>query len=256
MSKPFHTALRRVNRANRKIEQFERESSYFATNQAMFMGIEPHTLDGRVGVAYKIKQIEGAPDELSDYVDTTIDGLRAALDSACYDSGEALGKPTPKYANFPFADSARELENTIKGRCKDIHPEIVDLLRSFAPYEAGNKVLWAFNKARQVNQHKSLVDFVISIGNVTLDKIKVVNSGRGFALVCKWYPVEREFIVAHWMEGAEIEIGTINAEVYPAFINAGALDGQPVIGGLKEIASIVEGIVIAIKGQTERLLRG
>ena len=48
-----------------------------------------------------------------------------------------------KHVHFPFADRHYELERVIKGRCKNVPPEIIHLIQTFKPYRNGNDLLWA-----------------------------------------------------------------------------------------------------------------
>lgn len=257
MTGSFQNAFRRIQRAKRKIGQIEDGVNDLIKQGVVSLVVEPHLVDGRAGKAAKVKAIKPIPDELSDLVDTTIDGLRSALDFACYGSAVELGAVEPKSAYFPFADDQGQLENTIKGRCKNLHPEIIDLLRAFKPYHDGNKVLWAFNKVRQGNQHKMLVDLYMRPGKITLDTINIsAADAESISMIGKWFAEEREFIIIEWIGELQIHINEIQVVTFPVFTNAGILNGEPVVGGLKEFAGIAERIVSAIKAETERIRRG
>jgi len=193
-------------------------------------------------------------DDLSDTAVDAMDALRSALDQACYGSAVALGAVEPKYSNFPFGDDINELENTIKGRCKDLHPEITDLLRTFAPHKKGDRLLWAFNKARAANQHKILCDISPVRGQFGISHLEA-DHPEDVALMFKPGSEDEEILIALFPKTANVRKIAVNNKFHIAFSDAGALTGEPAVSALNTFASKVEGIIMAIEAETARIIR-
>lgn len=253
MPKSFRDAYRRVERARRKIAEIDRLSKPLLGQEAFEVAQEMRWIGPQNVMTAFVRAKEAFPDEIGDLGDSAIDNLRAALDSACHDSAEVGGVHEPKSAYFPFADTPDQLENVIKGRCRDLHPDIQELAKTFQPYKGGHRLLWAFNKARQSNQHKNLINLSLSTSALHLGETVV--SGSGEIPIPRWDHEKHECVLAYVHDGGSFKMKGGNLEFYLGFIDAGDLTGQPVIAALNRFASEVERIVMAIEAETARLFR-
>src|ERR1700686_642182 len=64
------------------------------------------------------------------------------------------------YAAFPFGKTATDLDNSVRGRSKDLRPEIQTLLRSFNTYKGGNDLLYTLNDLANDCKH-GLIAFIV-----------------------------------------------------------------------------------------------
>jgi hypothetical protein len=257
MADPFRSPKRRLARVKHHISQLERDIKRVFSGDLLkqervieFVGIQK-------ALVVKFRQVRDIPDELGDLAVDAIDGIRSALDQSCAGSATALGVEHPRKAYFPFADTKEQLENVIKGNCKELHPDICDLLRTFEPYEDGNKLLWSLNQVRRRNQHHVLAEVGLGAGAFHLNAVEPDRVGP-FGMMIRtpqWDREKREVHVIHTDPTTTFRALDIDVEFYPALGNAGVLTGEPVIPVLHKLTGEAERIVMAIEAETTRILR-
>jgi hypothetical protein len=253
MRDPFDSSKRRLRRARTHIRHLDQLSNEFLAKRPWKFVFEPRTFHDRPMKVLILRLTRRIEDEFGDVAIEAMDALRSALDQACYGSAVSLGKVEPKSAYFPFADDAQQLENTIKGRCKDLHPELIEMLRAFKPYAEGDRLLWAFNKNRHSNQHKVLIGLGASGSMVHCDF--EVEGGGPILSPPQWDQEKAEAVLAYFPVNAVLKRGNIKTNFYFAFQDAGTLSGEPAVATLDAFAGKVEGIVMAIEAETARILR-
>lgn len=243
MTDPFRSAKRRIARADAHIQQLHTGIREFMNSEPYAVVVEPDFVHRVPRRKLIVRQVRPFPDELGDLAAEAVDALRSALDHACY---AAANKPGAKYTSFPFGDSEAELETCIKGRCKDLPAELVEKLRGYRPYKGGDDTLWAFNKARQSNQHKLLIDVSAIITGTAADYINLKSDGYVGIHPPRWDSQKQEMEVAEWGEGTDVEF-------YPkialsiTFKNAGVISGKRAIPLLSEFRETVATIVSDIE---------
>src|SRR5262245_61209963 len=150
----FRSPKQRLARAQEKIAELNAAIETFVKSEPYARVVEINPASGFQ--FHKIKMTKPLPDLLTDLTMEIIEALRSALDQAGFACARLDGKPNAKSAYFPMADTGPDLANVIKGRCKDLPPDIVTLFRSFMPYKGGNDPLWAMNKIANT-KHTALV---------------------------------------------------------------------------------------------------
>lgn len=158
MRTPFDSAYAKLAWGRKRIAELQRETDDFLRDSPCESIAEPHPDKSGYRVQ-KIRLIRPLPDKFSLIAGDAVDNLRAALDHATFAVASAAGNQAPRNAYFPFAASVDRLEDSLKGRCKDLPQEIYPLLRTFKPYEGGNQILVALNKACNRNKHALLLSF-------------------------------------------------------------------------------------------------
>jgi hypothetical protein len=173
MTDIFTSSRLRFSRANEHILAFEERQRAFLKAKEWSDIIERDP-DG-ANYLHKIRFTKTFPGhDLALLATEAIEHLRASLDHASYAVAVASGIATPKSAYFPFAQDAAGLHNVIKGRCKDIPPDIVTLFCSFKPYKGGNNILYALNSVCIANKHRELTQMDI-IPDIIINKIQAVS---------------------------------------------------------------------------------
>lgn len=168
MTALFYSSRRRLARAEEHISDLEGKVNAFVAEKPWASVVESDA-DGFLHV-HKFKSTKGLPEGLANIAADAIENLRSALDNAGYTIAlaagiyKAAGRMEPKYSNFPFAKSHGELKNSIKGRCRDLPPDIVSLIHSFQPYQGGNDLLWSLNELCNANKHRLLVPMSMLLG--------------------------------------------------------------------------------------------
>lgn len=206
----------------------------------------------------KFKMSGPLPEVSEDLAVDAVAGLRATLDYAAYASAVALGAVRPKSAYFPFADSAAELKNTIKGRCKDLHPNIVTLFESFEPYKGGSgNALWSLNKLRQVAEHASIV----AVSFHTQDGSLEIPSGVDPADVSTsnfiWDSEKHEVIIAEFPARAPGEEDLkyhFQFTLKITFPQAPTLEEAAAGDLLEQLSGVIGGIADATEAETRKLM--
>jgi hypothetical protein len=248
MSDLFHSSKRRIARAKAHIDELKGKADQFLKDNPCSRVIERDS-DGLHEV-HKIK-FSAIPDIIEDIAIDAIGNLRPALDHAGYALAVAAGAHSPKNAYFPIAESESELENLIKGRCKDIPAEIISLFRTFKPHAGGNDLIWALNRANNSNKHRLLIPFFQFPRDMNLRV-----SGTGGSGVQIPPPVydraKNEIVFAIIATDSQLQYN-LNGTYCIAFDEIAPIEGYAVTDVLNAMAREVERIVMATEAEARRI---
>jgi hypothetical protein len=269
MSDPFYSAKGRIARAEAHISNLKGMVKPFLAEKPFGHVIESDT-DGFLQF-HKIKLTKPFPEGLANVAADAIENLRSALDNAGYAIAlvagiyKITGSTEPKSSYFPFADAPSELNNVIKGRCRDLPEDIVALMRSFQPYKGGNDLLWSLNKLCVANKHRLLVPIGILLGPWR-GPVTCVGADRdehpvfgpegpewpSLILPPRWDHEKHEGVFAILGPNARIEYDIhIGASV--AFADIGTVGGKPAVAVLKQLLGEVAGVLNALETESRRL---
>jgi hypothetical protein len=154
----FYSAHRRIERAEEHLKDLESKIDEF-------FGEKPHThaVERDPNGTHEIHKIcftKRFPYRWRILATETIEHLRASLDHATFAAHLAAGgDPNARYVAFPFGKSATDLDNSIRGRSKDLMPEIQTFLRTLNCYEGGNDALYILNELSNLSKH-ALITFI------------------------------------------------------------------------------------------------
>jgi hypothetical protein len=194
---------------------------------------------------YKITLVKPMPVALSGIMFDAVNNLRAGLDQAIF----AIAGSN-KLRSFPFADTSTDFENAVKGRCKDLPDEIVDLVRTFKPYKGGNDLLWALNK--RCNSNKHAIDTTVAIARGDATQSIVEFRGPGSLSRSVWDRAKNEMEIARLKPGGTFQMN-FQVDGFIAIRDVEIVDGEPAPALLNEFIRIVEGIVMAIEAESKRI---
>jgi len=159
-SDPLYSAKLRIERADEHIKTLDAEiDGFFAKNPGRV--VAEHDPDGPY-IVHRIK-FDDARFPIGWRILGTeiIEHLRASLDHATFATFFfATGNTGSNYAAFPFGKTPPDLDNSVRGRSKDLRPEIQTLLRSFNAYKGGNDLLYSLNELSNASKH-SLISFIV-----------------------------------------------------------------------------------------------
>ncbi len=251
MSDPFHSSKRSVAWGHQHIQNFERQiTEFFKTNPySNVCEYDPKSN----GKAYKIKLTKPMPVALENIAADAVNNLRSALDQACYALQPAGEKG--RYATFPFSSDAAQFETAVKGRCKALPKEIVDLIRGFKPYKGGDDLLWALNEVCNTNKHGILAPVAACTSVVRFKKIDFVPSGvgAGFALQLPvWDRAKNEMVLFLSDKRSTVE-ADVDFSAHIVFCDIEIVDGQPAEAVLKDFFNIANRIVMTIEAEAKRI---
>jgi hypothetical protein len=165
---PFYSASSRLARGYEHISQLERQIRSFLAKKPYELARDVDPADGRYQ-RLKFKFSDRLPDSATFLATEALEALRFALDQTGYAAAVASGKNNPRKTQFPISDSPEELDNLINGRkvCRDVPEPVVQLFRSFEPYQGSHSTFWALNKLRN-SGHKKLIPVAIGGALITL----------------------------------------------------------------------------------------
>jgi hypothetical protein len=249
MAVPFAKPFQKVARAKEHILDVEREMNAFLDADPCTLVIEPDPDEPKHEV-HKLRLSKSMPDSIADLAADATGKLRSALDNAGYELALLAGVASPTSAYFPFAGSAIDLDNSIKGRSKDIPKDVYPFFRAHKPYRGGNDILWALNRVAITDKHKLLkVALGSQPGDITMEGSWLVG---GLPLTPTWDSSKQEFKLATFVAGHAAEYRA-EYQVFVAFDEIPIVGGEPVLEVLNQFASIAERILWGIKWEAERL---
>lgn len=147
MSDFFASPKRRLDRADNRIRRLNDIIGGFFKDHPYTISVEKDA-DG-VTEIHSLKLSGTLPADLEDLTAEALLALRSCLDQAGYAAAVASGKVLPKSTYFPITKGVpADLDNLIKGQCKDIPEEIRTLFRGFNAHDGGNTALCTLNEMR------------------------------------------------------------------------------------------------------------
>ncbi|HZH92367.1 MAG TPA: hypothetical protein VEX70_17355 [Pyrinomonadaceae bacterium] len=246
MSDPFHSSKYSIERAKHHISDFNQQVAEFFTSNpyGRIVEIDQNTSEE----VHKLKFTKPMPVVLQGIAVDAVNNLRSALDQAAY-AVIILSHEDTRFASFPFADSKTQFENMVKGRCKGMPKEIVDLIRRIRPYKGGNNFLWALNKICNTNKHAIICPVALMSGV----RYKHATFTRGVIIrPPSWDRAKNEMELFRQPQGGRAEVD-FNIATYIAILDVEFVDGKPAIAVLNEFVRIVEGSVKLIEAETYKL---
>lgn len=250
MSDPFNSSKRRIARAKIHIHDLKGRADSFLKDNPCFHVVEPDT-DG-INNLHKIKFSATIPDSFGEIAADALENLRASLDQAGYAVAVAAGAKDPRSAYFPIGDDATNLEGIIKGRCQQIPDEIVTLFRTFEPYQGGNDLIWALNKANNINKHRLLVPSCVSLAQMNFSIHSTGGSGC-YIPPPTWDRRKNEIVFAIIATDVEKIKYDLKGTYCISFGEIEIVSGYPATDILNAMASEVEGIVMATEVEARQI---
>ncbi|HJS66812.1 MAG TPA: hypothetical protein VJ760_05710 [Nitrospiraceae bacterium] len=247
-SDPFESARRRITRAKKHIHNLNRTVKAFLNRKPYRHVIEPAG-DG-IHEVHKLKaKRRTLPCSFSDIAIDVIENLRAALDHAVYPIAVKVGAPNLDKIYFPFCASANDFRSRVNGSCPGFPKEIVTLLESFKPYQGGNNALWALSEMSKISKHRAIPMVAFVITGMNAHEIRGFGN---FSMPPQWDRINNEFILGWTVPNTEARYNA-RFSFNIGFEDIPIIGRKPLIGILNEMASIVDGILMGLKAETNRI---
>jgi hypothetical protein len=238
----------RIARAKEHIRNLDRRVKRFFDSKP-YARITERDNDG-INDLHKVKLTKPFPAGVVSVAAEAIEGLRSALDQTAFATAMLSGVKHSKSAYFPIANSAKELDRVMKGRCKDIPPDIASLFRTFNPYKGGNDLIWALNAACNTSKHGIVVPVGMAAAGMNINHMVMSGTGAIFAPV--WNREKNEIVFASTTPDTELDYN-IQFSFFVAFGEVDGIGGKPAIPVLNTIAGDVNRIVIAVEAEAKRI---
>lgn len=242
---------RRLARAKDKISRLEKRIATFFKKKPGTRVIET---DAKGVTTHAFKFTRKIPESWADAAVEAIEALRSALDQCGYAVAVRAGVAEPKNAYFPFGDTVAELDANVKGRCKNLPPEISVLFRSFDSHKGGNYSLWALNKLCNANKHRLLMPVGIASVGMGVNRM-MIKAGSSGAVKIPSPAFDREknqIVIATVGPGGQLEYD-INLSFIVAFDEFNGVKGGPAVGILDAIAGEVDRVLRATEAECRRI---
>lgn len=248
MQHPFSSPRMRVARAKEHIRNLDRRVKRFFDAKP-YARVTERDDDGLNDV-HKVKLTKNFPAGVTSVAAEAIEGLRSALDQAAFATAVISGVKHSKSAYFPISSSAAELDKVIKGRCKDIPPDIVSLFRSFNPYKGGNDLIWALNSACNTSKHGIIVPVGMAAAGMHIKHMTI--SGPGAIPAPVWNSDKNEIVFATTGPDTQFQYD-LNISFFVAFGEVDGIGGQPAVPILNAIAGEINRIILAVEAEAKRI---
>ena len=175
------SSIRSIVRARKHIDDLKSAIDEFNRSGKAYSLVTKAFKDHKRYVV-KAKLNNSIPDEFECIATDAIYNLRASLDQAVYTAAEfAKGKGgggidlTKIHWMFPIKSTQSQVKSSVeKICCADGFPdEIGDMILSFEPYkkESEESLLYALNRAANINKHKFLTQTNLRLGNFRFEHI-------------------------------------------------------------------------------------
>jgi hypothetical protein len=241
----FKDSTYSINRAKKHFEDFKRQVLEFSENDPCTQLIELDADTGERVLKYKL--VKSMPDDLIGLATEIVNHLRSALDQAVF-----AFNPDRRIRGqyFPFASDETHFENAVRGRCKYLPQEIVDLIRRSKPYKGGNNTLWALNQLSGTSKHGFLTPIGM-VGRSIFHRYTKVSGGVSLNSP-HWNREKNEMEIARLRPGATME-SNFEITIFIALCDVDFVSGQPAVAVLNEFINMVEGILMAFEGGARSL---
>lgn len=249
MKRPFDSPRLLIDEAEEYITRIETGAKAFIYNQGNTGGIDVHPKT-REKLLY-VQFPTDIPTRISMDVRVAARELRDALDHAVYASAVTLLGGDPKRTKFLVADEASGISDDIKrGRCKDVHEEIIAIMVNEAAHKTGNRTLWALNNLRNNNTHK-----VVSLANTGAHGFDIVNGTMDgtISTMSEWRSTRRRLYFVRFSPDSKFDFQaspTIDICLQKVY----GFGDEPVTEVLRRALGHVRRIVEEIEAATSRIL--
>jgi hypothetical protein len=157
---PLYSAHVRIERAKEHLKDLESQIAQFFAEKP-YASVMENDPDGKHEI-YELQFTKRFPFRWRILATEIIEHARASLDHATFGAHlAARGDPDSRYVAFPIGNTVADLDNSIRGRSKDLTPEIQAFLRTLECYQGGNGAgIYTLNDLCNLSKH-ALIAFIV-----------------------------------------------------------------------------------------------
>lgn len=253
MDDPFDSARLHLEEAQENIRAFDELAASFIhrDNWTGIVDFDAKSGQHRAKVRFKTR----LPRRLPMLAKRVFGDLRDSLDHALYASAKLTGtKPDPKRCKYPFGPTPVAVEAEImEGRCDDLHPDVLKIVITSAPYETGNRTLWAMNKVRNRDTHSILSPATVEGSGYRINSMRGDHSG--LVVDPDWRSTRNELTFASFTLGPNAQVNVtpmLQVTLGPAF----GFGSEPATAVFKTTLDVVSGLVDQIETASRANIKG
>jgi hypothetical protein len=245
---PLFSAKLRLARAHEHLDDLEAKIDQFFAEKP-FTRLTELDPDG-IHAIHKIHMIKPFHTNWCLLATEIIEHLRASLDHAAY---ATRTKDPTRFAIFPSAKTAANLDKRVRSHCKDMPPEIQTLLRSFDCHEGGNDLLYALHELCNASKH----GLIMLVAGASAG-MEITGTGSSWAPGVQfldplvWDGEKNEIKYARTKRGIHFEHGG-KIQVYVALQDIKGISRIPATAVLDEMLSECSRVVSAIETEGSRI---
>jgi hypothetical protein len=270
----------RVEWAKKHLTELEREIDAFLATEPYKIETRPDSDQPNCSRYYVASVPSEHPTSISLIAGDVLFNLRAALDHLAYQLALANGTTDEKILRqtyFPIFDDAKKFHKDLKARTPGLSQAARDAIKDVKPYKEGNPALWQLHNLNNRDKHRALVTVGSAVGSHSLpvkikqELIDTLADAHLRGLVSDWNTVMGSHMPSDIVEvnvipairkcplekGDELNLAWSDPTIHRnaelsfkfelAFSEPDIIGSQPVIGTLKEIAGVIEGVILSFK---------
>jgi hypothetical protein len=247
----FYSAHLRIERAEEHLKDLETRIDKFFGKKPYATVTEPDP-DGLHEI-HKIKFTERFPFRWRILATEVVEHARASLDHATFASHLASGgHPDARNVAFPFGRTAADLDNSIKGRSKDLPTEIQARVRNFNAYESGNGPLYYLNELCNISKHAMISFAAGAILDMEIEGPGLLTAQPQFIKEPRWDRAKNEIEYARTKRGVDFEHkGKVT--LFVAIAHKEAVSPIPMVNVLDAMLAQARGVVTELEAECSRL---
>ncbi|MBD9540097.1 hypothetical protein IB276_11595 [Ensifer sp. ENS04] len=254
---PFESPKLLIEGAVEDIEELGIKCRAFVDACTSVAFAEPDFQAGQNVIKFRVAQ--KIPQRLRYLTSNILNNLRHALDQAINCGAVELGA-RKRNSYFPFVKDEAELPAALASKCKSVDSRLSDyIVREFKPYGGGDDLLYAMSKCTGPNKHQLTLSLQCDLQTMIWDDrfaFQLTGSGMGGDTLgfLGWDSRKQELEFARIFPGSVLKItGQPHLPLFIAICGSPELGGDVVVVVLRNLASKVRSIVVAIEAETARL---
>jgi hypothetical protein len=199
------------------------------------------------------------PDAMERNAMRLMNEMRSTLDKAVHAAAKLLGSSDLKHAHFPFGESESQFHTQLsssRGPWGGIPTELHNFLKALRPFWGGNDLLRAFGDFSNPTKHESILTVKMQPGDIG------INPGLGGQLTgfldrlggAVWNESKTELEIYRASKSRPFNM-KVEMVTSIAFNDAKGLTGKDFVPTIRQVMGIVNGIVLGLEAETNRILR-
>ncbi|MET3692330.1 hypothetical protein [Methylobacterium goesingense] len=252
----FDSTSRLFIRADQHVEQIGIDTRAFTDSDPYEIILE-HDED-RGDYVHKARIVRAPISDFSVLLYEAVNAFRSCLDHSIYASTRVLlGREPerPDLLEFPFGRDEKDARRKIRPK-SEADPEIIELAMSFRPYVGGDDLLYSLDKMRNIKSHRTLIDCALDVKGLTVIGGTFVSAGPHPALSTFrpfWDHSKKELVL--FRSGQPVSEYNVEISTRVVFSQASPSPGEDIYRRLYAIMRKVQGILVIIEAETDRIVR-
>jgi len=250
MNERTKTVRRKIERAEQHIREYEnREQLFFERNPYLpVKQMDPNTGE----MLWKLSIRDEIPADFSTIVGDALQNLRSSLDHLVWQLVLANGStPKIRVTGFPICESIQKYKAESPAKVKGMAQGAIDMISNLRPYYGGHQHLWGLHALNNADKHRLLL-FGAAWHTGTRFSVPLSLEPQRIIVPCP-NPENFRFPLKDDTELLRVSVQALEAgfDQDPQFTfrivfrDAGIFNAQPLLPPLRQLANLVNSIVVS-----------